>query len=173
MEDEAGEWHIFVYDTRHRVWHREDGWRMLAAGFDGKLYAMREVPSENYPQGSVLILGEPSKAVALEEKNIRSMVEFADYCDHTTRKKGLEKLLLRLEVGSATTLDIQVQYDSDGNWHTVRRVEGQMVKGQIEVPLVIRRCDHYRIRLEGLSRDDDGWTLYALTRTRYTGSNRK
>lgn len=173
MEDEAGEWHIFTYDTRHRVWHREDGWRMLAAGFDGKLYAMREVPSENYPQGSVLILGEAPKVQDLYERNIRSMVEFADYCDHTTRKKGLEKLLLRLEVGTGTTLDIQVQYDSDGQWHTVRQVMGQAVKGQIEVPLVIRRCDHYRIRLEALSRGDDGWTLYALTRTRYTGSNRK
>ena len=72
-----------------------------------------------------------------------------------------------------TTLNIRVQYDSDGQWHTVRRVKGRMTKGQIEVPLVIRRCDHYRIRLEGTGVGGDGWTLYALTRTRYTGSNRK
>ena len=51
--------------------------------------------------------------------------------------------------------------------------EKTMVKGQIEVPLVIRRCDHYRIRLEGTGGGGDGWTLYALTRTRFTGSNRK
>ena len=173
MEDETGTYCVFTYDTRYRLWHREDGWKMLAAGFNGKLYAMKEVPSENYPQGTLLILGSRPAAQDIYERNIDSMVEFADFCDRTTRKKGLEKLLLRLEVDKNTTLNIRVQYDSDGQWHTVREVQGGMVKGQIEIPLTIRRCDHYRIRLEGHSRGDNGWTLYALTRKRYTGSNRK
>lgn len=165
MEDEDGEWNIFVYDTRHRVWHREDGMRIVGFGHDGELYALEE-------RGSLWVLATP-RALTSGEEGINTMVEFADFCDHTTRKKGLEKLLLRLEVDEGTTLNIRVQYDSDGQWHTVRRVEGKTVKGQIEVPLVIRRCDHYRIRLEGTGGGGDGWTLYALTRTRFTGSNKK
>jgi hypothetical protein len=164
MEDEAGEYQMFVYDTRYRLWHKEDGMRIVGYGHDGELYAMEE-------RGWLWALATPR--LTSGEEGISTMVEFADFCDHTTRKKGLEKIVLRLEVDKGTTLNIRVQYDSDGQWHTVRRVEGKMVKGQIEVPLVIRRCDHYRIRLEGTGGGGDGWTLYALTRTRYTGSNRK
>ena len=142
---------------------------MIGFGYNGELYALRDVGSS---PGPIVILGNPRAQIPGEE-GIASMVEFADFYDSTTRKKGLEKLLLRLEVDSGTNLDIRVQYDSDGIWHTVRRVEGKMVKGQIEVPLTIRRCDHYRIRLEGNGTGDSGWTLYALTRKRYTGSNRK
>lgn len=166
MEDDAGECYLFVYDTRYRVWHQEDGGiRIVGFGHDGELYAMEE-------RGWLWVLATP-RALTSGEEEISTMVEFADFCDHTTRKKGLEKLLLRLEVDKDTTLNIRVQYDSDGQWHTVRRIDGKMAKGQIEVPLVIRRCDHYRIRLEGTGGGGDGWTLYALTRTRYTGSNRK
>lgn len=165
MEDKAGEYRMFVYDARYRLWHKEDGIRIVGFGHDGELYALEE-------RGWLGVLATP-RALTSGEAGISTMVEFADFCDHTTRKKGLEKIVLRLEVDKGTTLNIQVQYDSDGQWHTVRRVEGRMTKGQIEVPLVIRRCDHYRIRLEGTGVGGDGWTLYALTRTRYTGSNRK
>lgn len=165
MEDKAGEYRMFVYDARYRLWHKEDGMRIVGFGHDGELYALEE-------RGWLWVLATP-RALTSGEDGIDTMVEFADFCDHTTRKKGLEKIVLRLEVDKDTTLNIRVQYDSDGQWHTVRRVEGRMTKGQIEVPLVIRRCDHYRIRLEGTGVGGDGWTLYALTRTRYTGSNRK
>lgn len=165
MEDCDGTAYLYTYDTRYRLWHREDGARMVGFGYDGELYAMEE-------RGVVLILGTPREQTSGEE-GISSMVEFADFTDGTTRKKGLERLVLRLEVDAGTKLDIKVQYDSDGVWHTVRRVEGGMAKGQIEVPLTIRRCDHYRLRLEGTGLGGSGWTLYALTRTRYTGSNRK
>ena len=165
MEDDGGEAHLFCYDTRYRVWHREDGMKLVGLGYNGELYALEE-------RGFFWILGNP-RGDGPGVEGINTGVEFADFCDSSTRKKGLEKLLLRLEVDSGTNLDIRVQYDSDGIWHTVRRVEGKMVKGQIEVPLTIRRCDHYRIRLEGNGTGGSGWTLYALTRKRYTGSNRK
>lgn len=164
MEDQDGEYSLFVYDTRYRLWHREDGMRIVGFGCNGKLYALEE-------RGWLWTLNGPADGAGVD--GISSMVEFADFCDSTTRKKGLEKLTLRLEVDDGTDLNIQVQYDSDGTWHTVRRIEGKLVKGQIEVPLTIRRCDHYRLRIEGSSLRDCGWTLYALTRKRYTGSNRR
>lgn len=165
MEDDGGKAHLFCYDTRYRVWHREDGMKLVGLGYNGELHALEE-------RGVFWIISNPGNEISGEE-GISSMVEFADFYDGTTRKKGLEKLLLRLEVEAGTTLYIKVQYDSDGVWHTVRRVEGRIVKGQIEVPLTIRRCDHYRLRLEGYSPGGSGWTLYALTRKRFTGSNRK
>lgn len=166
MENDSGGADVFCYDTRYRLWHGEDGMKLVGLGYNGELYALEE------RRGFFWILGNPREEGDGEE-GVSSGVEFADFCDSTTRKKGLEKLLLRLEVDPGTNLDIRVQYDSDGTWHTVRRVAGRMIKGQVEVPLTIRRCDHYRIRLEGNGTGGSGWTLYALTRKRYTGSNRK
>lgn len=165
MENGDGEWGLFVYDTRYRLWHREDGARMVGFGYNGDLFGLDGI-------GFLHVLGSPRNQAA-DEEGISSWAEFADFSDGTTLKKGMNRLTLRLEVDDGATLRIRVQYDSDGVWHTVGQVNGKMVKGQIELPVVIRRCDHYRIRLEGTGMGGCGWTLYALTRQRRAGSNKK
>lgn len=170
MEDSAGERRLFVYDTRHGVWHREDG-RFVAFGRGEELWGLVDPDGETSP-GMLQVLGDP-RTETPDEEGIATRVEFADFYDSTTRKKGLGKVILRLEVDAKTKLTISVQYDSDGKFVPVRTVKGAMVKGQIDVPLVIRRCDHYRIRIDGTGLGGGEWTLYALTRDRFVGSNRK
>lgn len=165
MEDYAGSRELFVYDTRYQVWHREDG-VFAAFGWNGELMGMDE-------RGQILILGN-RRAEGPGEEGLRSMVEFADFTDSTTRKKAFAKLVLRLEVDEGTTLKIWVRYDSRGDWEQIGQpIKGGMVKGQIDVPIFIRRCDHYRIRIDGQGLGGSGWTLHALTRDRSVGSNRK
>ena len=55
----------------------------------------------------------------------------------------------------------------------LRRLTGEMVKGQEEIVIPLRRCDHYRIRLEGSGLGGCGWTLHSLTRERRVGSNKR
>ncbi len=38
MEDTAGEYHLFVYDTRWGQWYREDGLEAVGFGWEGELY---------------------------------------------------------------------------------------------------------------------------------------
>lgn len=168
MEDCAGEWRFFVYDTRCGIWHPEGGKRMVAFGCSGELYAMEE-------RGVIWVLGDVRSRPegAAGDEGLASMVEFNDWTDGTLRKKGTGKLLLRLEVQAGTTLTVKMQYDSDGVWRTIRKVEGAKRKQQFEIPVSLRRCDHYRLRIEGNGLGDSGWTLHALTWDRYTGSNRK
>lgn len=165
MVREDGESEVFCYDTRHRVWHREDGMKLVGLGWHGELYALEE-------RGPLWVLGSPRETGPGEE-GVRSWVETADYYEGTTRKKTPGRLALRLEMDEGTTLDIQIRYDSRGEWELLRHLTGEMVKGQEEIVIPLRRCDHYRIRLEGMGLGGDKWTLHALTRERCVGSNRK
>lgn len=165
MENERGVYDVFCFDTRHRVWHEEDGMAFLGLGWHGELYALEE-------RGQVFILGE-RRVESPGEEGIATIVEFADFAEGTTRKKGVSRLVLRLEMDEGTNLDIKIRYDSRGDWELLRRLTGEMVKGQEEIIVPLRRCDHYRIRLEGSGLGGSGWTLHSLTRERRVGSNRK
>ena len=165
MVREDGESEILCYDTRHRVWHREDGMKLVGLGWHADLYALEE-------RGELWVLGD-RRDTGNGEEGVASWVETADYYDGTTRKKTPGRLVLRLEIDDGVDLDIKIRYDSRGDWELLRRLTGEMVKGQEEIVVALRRCDHYRIRLEGLGLGGRRWTLHALTRERAVGSNRK
>ena len=165
MVREDGESETLCYDTRHRAWHREDGMKLVGLGWHGDLYALEE-------RGELWVLGD-RRDTGNGEEGVASWVETADYYDGTTRKKTPGRLVLRLEIDAGVDLDIKIRYDSRGDWELLRRLTGEMVKGQEEIVIPLRRCDHYRIRLEGLGLGGRRWTLHALTRERAVGSNRK
>lgn len=165
MVREDGESEILCYDTRHRVWHREDGMKLVGLGWHADLYALEE-------RGELWVLGD-RRDTGNGEEGVASWVETADFYDGTTRKKAPGRLVLRLEIDDGVDLDIKIRYDSRGEWELLRRLTGEMVKGQEEIAVPLRRCDHYRIRLEGLGLGGRRWTLHALTRERAVGSNRK
>lgn len=167
MEDEAGTAQILCFDTRHRTWNRESGMRIVDFGWNGHLYGLEE-------RGVVWVMDETA-GYSTDELGLVSMVEFADITGGTTRKKGLGRVVLRLEADEFTTLTISIRYDRQGDWIEVGTLKGALVKGQTEVIIPIRRCDHYRLRIEGNSEGafGDGWTLHAMTQERYIGSNRK
>ena len=63
---------------------------------------------------------------------------------------------------------MEAQYDSDGAWRTVDELTATE-KRSFVLPIVPRRCDHYRLRLTG----SGGWRLYSLARSYYAGSELK
>lgn len=165
LEREDGESEVLCFDTRHRVWHPESGMRLVGLGWNGELYALEE-------RGFVYILGAPRR-MDTNEEGIVSWVEFADFTEGTTRTKTPGRLVLRLEMDESVELDILIRYNSRGIWEKLRSYKGPMIKDQDEVVIPLRRCDHYRIRIEGRGLGGSTWTLHALTRERGTGSNRK
>lgn len=173
MQDADGTYGVYCFDTRYRVWHEENGMAFLACGWDGELYAMEERGRGSGSHvGTVHVLGDPRSKGQYQE-DMLTRVEFADITEGTGRKKTLSRLVLRLEADAGTELDISVQYDSSGEWIKVKRLVGATTKGQTEVIIPLRRCDHYRIRIDGSCEAHSGWTLYSKTRERCIGSNRK
>lgn len=165
MEDAGGESYLFVYDTRHNLWHREDGDQVLGCGWSGNLYALQE-------NGYLWSLDGVAPG-CIREDGITSIVETADYTAGSTRKKTPGRLVLRLEVSFGVDLKIWIRYDSRGDWILLRQLKGEMVKGQEEIVIPLRRCDHYRLRFDAHGAGEGKWTLHSLTREQCVGSNRK
>lgn len=149
-----------VYDTSFNMWHIEDD--LCAVGFawyDG-LYVL----SDN---GTLWLIGSDS-AEGMLEKNIRSSVTFAPITYGTARKKGVTKIGITAELEGNAMLEVKIQYDSLGQWQTVKKLEGTE-RNSFYLPLIPKRCDHFKLKLEGKGK----WRLYALTKEYHYGSMNK
>lgn len=165
MEDESGDTWLYVYDTKKRMWHKEDRTRVTHfANWNGNLYFLND-------KGEIWITGniqDPPNGVQ-EEKDVEFMVEFSDFTDDDPNKKGVGKLQLRIELEPNAELEVLVQFDSDEVWRSVKSIVSNDPKRSFVLPIVPRRCDHYRVKLQGYG----GCRVYSMTREYYSGSELK
>lgn len=152
---------LMCYDTKSNQWFKED--ELTVIGFctdESRLIALSEKISGNERSGALVAL----RGEAPDEGNFSSMCEFADFIEDSPNKKSTAKLLLRVELDSGSTLTVQFSSD-DGEYTNVRTLTAPE-KRSYYLPIMIRRCDHFRIRLKGVG----GWRLYSLTREYSEGS---
>ncbi|MCR4934928.1 MAG: hypothetical protein K5990_00415 [Oscillospiraceae bacterium] len=181
LRDEAG-WGLYCFDPVHSLWVREDGTQALAFAFwDGALHCLDaegriwrfggpaepEEPEEPEPDGED---GDPLGGEAAPPEaetdpdapgpeTVESVAEFNDFAEGRFDRKSLTRLLLRLELEAGAELGIAVQYDSDGVWQDLIELSAP-VRRSCLVPVLPRRCDHYRLRLVGRGL----WRLLGLAR---------
>ena len=130
----------------------------------GNLYLLDE-------GGNIWITGNiqnPPEEATMEDA-FDWMAEFADWCEDSPNKKGVSKLLLRLEVDEGAEVQLFIMFDSTGEWIAVNGTLEGGVKRSYTLPIVPRRGDHYRIKLEG----HGGCRVYSLAREYYDGSSLK
>ena len=158
---------LFVYDTHSGLWHREDDFKIAFAALDGagELCAVKTDVNNNsfemWTLGTVKA-GNPTEA------NIASFCEFGDWTGTAVNRKGVSKIQLRLYVAPGAHVTVKIMYDSDSHWHTVKTLASSG-KDSYYLPVIPRRCDHLRLRIEGIG----DWKLYSLTRECYIGSELK
>ena len=63
-------------------------------------------------------------------------------------QKYVSRFNIRMSLARDAYMDVLVQYDSDGVWHNQGRIQGVGTR-TFMLPVRPRRCDHFRIRLEG------------------------
>lgn len=162
MEAADGGHVLFVYDTEKNLWHREDALRAVGFGWAGELYFLDG-------EGNLWLNGNAREipAGAAPESAVQSAAEFGDFVEGDPNRKGVTKLQIRCEVDAGASVTIRIQYDSNGVWETVRTLT-DTVKRSFYLPVIPRRCDHFRLRFEGVG----GWRLYSLVRESYSGSER-
>ena len=115
--------------------------------------------------GGLWLAGDPrSIPEGAVQETLQSAAEFGDFIEGSPGKKGLSKLLLRAELEAGASLRVLVRYDG-GPWRQAGQLQAEK-KRSFLLPLIPRRCDHYRIRLEGTG----GWRLFSLTREFYLGT---
>ena len=86
-------------------------------------------------------------------------METGDFYSASPDKKRLLCLQLRIEADAGAAVAVQVQYDSDGVWRDAGAFSAG-AKRTFLLPLVPRRCDHFRVRVQGTG----AWRLLSLAR---------
>lgn len=160
MRDTDDEWHLFVYDTRRNLWHREDWMQAVGFGWNRELYFLDA-------EGTVWLNGNAREIPenAEQEMFVESIAEFGDFIEKDPNHKGTAKIQVRMELEEDASVTIEMQFDSDGVWHEVKTLT-TAVKRSYYLPIIPRRSDHFRIRFIGTGQ----WRLYSLVRENYSGS---
>ena len=158
----GGAWQLCAYDALRGMWHREDETRITAfARCAGRLYAMTD-------DGVRMTVGTQTEAPDgfTEEKDFEWSCEFADATENSANRKGIAKLQIRLELGAWASCRAELQFDSDGEWIQAGQAMQEGKKKSYYLPVVPRRCDHYRLRLSGTGM----CRVYSIAREYYEGS---
>ena len=156
MENTEGEWSLYVFDTQTGLWHKEDDSRVTHfARCGGVLYMLNEA-GEVWSVGGTEGLQEGCE----EELPVDWMVEFADFTEGDPNKKSTGRMQLRMDLDPEATATVSIQYDSDGCWREIRTLYDDGEKRSWCLPVIPRRCDHYRVKIEGKG----GCRIYSLAR---------
>lgn len=149
---------LLVYDSQTAIWHREslgEEARGIVKSSDGIVISL---------SGRNLYL---TGGGGSSESTVKYYAVTGIIGTDTPYKKYISRLILRLALGKGSELNISVQYDSVGDWERVCSV-GQTRLGTISVPVRIKRCDHFRLRLDGVGE----LRLYSLAKVMTEGSEK-
>ena len=152
------EHHLLVYDTDKGIWSKEDGADIIAFSNSGS--------GEFLTRDGKLFCVLPSVGdVGTDESAFSSFVEFAPMRG-AEDKKGICRLYLGIVPKTECGICVKVKYDNDAAWQSVFS-KTLSADTSIIVPLIVKRCGKFRIKIEG----DSLWQLRFLTVQRYTGSD--
>lgn len=152
-------WSLFCLDPSKGIWCREDALRPVcfAAHGDDLYYLDAEektlgtiLGTEGTPEGAINWLAE-------------SGIQHYEQPDH----KYVTRYQFRLRLPPGSTMQLYLQYDSDGVWHYGGEVTGSGI-GSFVLPVRPRRCDHLQFRLVGKGE----FKLFSLARVLEQGSER-
>lgn len=188
---------LYAYDTRYGTWHIEDQpllgynqdneqWGYYGVDsffrFRGAMYALMQ-PYAGRPAPILCCSHSPQiyqpagysgAGWVSYEDPVEWMVEFADAVNfyETTRtgsenKKGLLRLQVRAALEEDAIVKFSVSYD-DGAYTEIGQMKGTSGKKKsYNLPTILRRCDHYRLKIEGTG----DCVIYSIAAVRYSGSN--
>lgn len=154
---------LLVLDTRRGAWYRENlpigsitdftehfGSLLCAAG------GIEEIAHDN----QVSTIGDT------KEGDVAWSCETGLIGYSTVEQKYVSRFNIRMSLARDAYMDVLVQYDSDGVWHNQGRIQGVGTR-TFMLPVRPRRCDHFRIRLEG----SGDVRIYSFAKIFETGSD--
>lgn len=158
MRGKKGTWALYCYDTAQGKWYLEDETHAVAFSRLGdELYMLcadGEIWALNGTEGSL----EPP----LSWRADSAMLGY-EYKDH----KYLSRFNIRMKLGKWATCTLYIEYDSSGIWEPKGHMKGRDQVHTYTLPVVPRRCDHLRLRLEG----EGEAQIYSIARILEIGSD--
>lgn len=99
------------------------------------------------------------------ESALQSVLETNDFTMQQPNRKRVHRIQLRMVIGSGASLTVSIQHDG-GSWVQVAQLSGDNKKKSVYLPVLPRRCDHFRLRFEG----SGVWELQSLALETRVGS---
>ena len=159
MKDNAmGHSHLFVYDTYKKLWHKEDD--LSVKKFCSCRNELYYIPHNSTEIKTMFGSG------AVDEDPVQWMAETGVLGMYTPDKKYISRLNIRMALDVNTKVRIFIQYDSCGEWELVSNMISTNLHS-FSIPIRPKRCDHFRIRIEG----EGSGKIYSISKTLEQGSD--
>jgi hypothetical protein len=156
-QEAAGGWSLYVLNTRKGAWHRQDDAHALAfAALNGEMYMLCK-------NGAVYAMN--GTAGTPEPEDVTWYAETAEMGYEYPEHQYMSRFLLRMMLGKEAFCRFLVQYDSDGVWREQGIVQGSGKTNLLLMPIIPRRCQHMKVRLEG----QGDMRLYGMARVLFAG----
>lgn len=176
---------LYVLDTERGLWHKEDDVEItcMATGEDDLVFV--EVGEETVKSDS----GVSDRRLTYTLSSIRGTAQLNHNGDldadavhdwspeetksigwsatsgviglETPDKKYLSKISIRLRLSESDGASAWVEYDSEEGWKPVGNVPQTNRMRTVTLPIIPKRCDHMRLKLEGTGT----CKVYSITKT--------
>jgi hypothetical protein len=162
MQDANEDWHLFVYDTKKGMWHREDDtqvWEFCTCR--GDLYYIDY--ADDYGNMSIkTVKGTGTPETSPIKWSATTGVIGTDSPD----KKYISRMDVRMSLEVGARVSFYAEYDSSGEWEHLFTMTGTKL-GSFAVPIRPQRCDHMRLRIMG----NGDAKIYSICKTIEQGSD--
>lgn len=140
MRDASETPHLFVYDTRKGMWHKEDNIDISAfENCQGDLYFINRDTNQIQNVGGTGTVDD--NAVDWEVVSGTMGTDSPD-------KKYISKIDVRMLLEPGARVTFYAEYDSSGEWEHLFNMDGHSLKS-FSVPVRPKRCDHLRLKIVG------------------------
>jgi hypothetical protein len=141
MKDEDDFSHLFVYDTKKGMWHKEDDTEAEAFCYcRGNLYFIDRATGQIH-----MVKADLSKAVL---NGYLWEVVTGYIGTDSPDKKYISRLDMRMQLSVGARVDVFAEYDSSGEYEHLCNMVGTDLKS-FSIPIKPKRCDHMRLKIQG------------------------
>lgn len=161
---ENGVNHLFVYDTRKQMWHKEDdGKPRRFFRYKQSLFGIMTTDQIVRYEGMNIITN--NLPVSFRNNEIEETSQMGEFTIHnrgidwyaetgpiesgSTNAKHIQRLGIRYELSERAWLKVSVKYDNEEKWIKAYEHEGKKSEGPVNIAFRPRRCEKFRLRFEG------------------------
>lgn len=140
MRDGRKNYHLFVYDTKKAMWHREDATEAVAfCNCRGDLYFI------DYATNQIMSV----KGDGVTDPNaVKWEAVTGIMGTDSPDKKYISRIDVRMKLWPGSCVNFYAEYDSSGEWEHIGSMTGIDLKS-FSVPMKPKRCDHMRLKIMG------------------------
>jgi hypothetical protein len=158
MADETEGYHLFVYDTKKGMWHREDDTQADSfCNCRGDLYYI-----DHADNNIKTVRGTGATETAPIKWQAVTGILGTDSPD----KKYISKMDVRMSLAVGARVSFFAEYDSSGEWEHLFTMDGVKLR-TFAVPIRPQRCDHMRLKIVG----NGEAKIYSICKTIEQGSD--